>query len=275
MKRIIGGLWAAALAAMAMGTGSWAAAGAGLASDAIVVAVRRGDCAKAVQELNSEVNTPNQTALFIGGRMLDEGICMKKDSLEAAKYFERSTELGDANAALDYAAKIGLGVGTQQDYQRAGDACHKAGIDPKGQSSFYSLGYACTVRGVAGRLLRETLPKGAFHTPTAPAIVEFRPSTSEIRIRSAPEAERGEARAGSWVRAPLVNTRQAIERAWRDALGEVPKPEVASLGAEVVSLPLDLDMTLEAGRGATPDAESAGRLLQGDTFTNRPSGSNH
>jgi hypothetical protein len=274
MNRVIGALWVAVLS-LAIGTGS-SAAGAGLASDPIVMAVRHGDCSKAVQELNSAVNANrSQTALFVGGRMLDEGICMQRDPLAATRFFERSAELGDANAALDYAAKVGLGEGTQQDYQRAGDACHKAGIDPKSQISFYSLGYACTVRAVAGRLLRETLPKGAFHTPTAPAVVEFRPNTSEIRVRSAPEAERGEAITGSWVRAPLVNARQVIEKAWRDALAAVPKPDVASLGAEVVSLPLDLDMTLEAGRNAAPDAQDAGRLLQGDTFTNRPAGLNH
>jgi hypothetical protein len=275
MNRVIDGFWVAALAGITIATGS-SAAGAGLASDPIVMAVRHGDCSKAVRELNSEVNAnQSQTALFVGGRMLDEGICLNRDPLAATKFFERSTELGDANAALDYAAKIGLGEGTQQDYQRAGDACHKAGIDPKGQISFYSLGYACTVRAVAGRLLRETLPKGAFHIPTAPAIVEFRPSTSEIRIRSAPAAERGEAVTGSWVRAPLVNARQVIEKAWRDALAAVPKPDVASLSAEVVSLPLDLDMTLEAGRNAAPDTQDAGRLLQGDVFTNRPAGQYH
>jgi hypothetical protein len=138
--------------------------------------------------------------------------------------------------------------------------------------SFYSLGYACTVRGVAGRLLRETLPKGAFHIPTPPAMVEFRPSSSEIRVLSAPVAERGEARTGSWVRAPLVDARQAIEKAWRDALAAVPKPDAANLSSEVVSLPLDLDMTLELGRNATPDQQDAERLLQGDMFTNRPAG---
>jgi hypothetical protein len=241
-----------------------------------VKAVRRGDCSKAVQELNSEVTAnQSQTALFVGGRMLDEGICVTRDPLAAARFFERSTELGNADAALDYAAKIGLGEGTQQDYQRAGDACHKAGIDPTGQLSFYSLGYACTVRGVAGRLLRETLPKGAFLIPTAPAIVEFQPSTSGIRVRSAPAVERGEAPTGSWVRVPLVDARQAIAKAWRDALAAVPKPDVASLGAQVVSLPLDLDMTLEFGRNATPDVQDAGRLLQGDMFTNRPAGQGH
>jgi hypothetical protein len=272
MKRVVDGLWVAALVGMTIGTGS-SAANAGLASDAIVIAVRHGDCSKAVRELNSEVNAnQNQTALFVGGRMLDEGICMQKDPLTAAKFFERSAELGDVNAALDYSAKIGLGEGTQQDYQRAGDACHKAGIDPKAQTSFYSLGYACTVRAVAGRLLRETLPKGAFHTPTAPAIVEFRPSTSEILVRSAPDAERAAAATGSWTRVPVVNARQVIEKAWRDALAAVPKPDAASLGTEVVSLPIDLDMTLELGRNAAPDVQDAGRLLPGD-FNGRVPGS--
>src|ERR1700728_337097 len=271
MNRVIEGLWVAALAAITIGTGS-SAAGAPLATDPIVMAVRHGDCSKAVQELNSEVNAnQSQTALFVGGRMLDEGICMDRDPLAAAKFFERSSELGDPNATLDYAAKIGLGEGPPQDYQRAGDACHKAGMDPTGQVSFYSLGYACTVRAVAGRLLRQTLPKGAFHIPPAPAIVEFRPSTSEILVRSAPEAERGAAVTGSLMRPPVVNARQVIEKAWRDALAAVPKPDVASLGAQVVSLPIDLDMTLEAGRNAAPDVQNTPRLLPGD-FNGRPAG---
>jgi hypothetical protein len=83
MNRVRGYLWAAALAGAAIGMSS--AAAAGLGSDAIVTAVKRGDCSKAVQMLNSEVNaSPSQTALFVGGRMLDEGICMKRDPLAAA-----------------------------------------------------------------------------------------------------------------------------------------------------------------------------------------------
>lgn len=274
MNRVTGFL-GAALVGLSIDKCSSSTAGT-LMSDAIVIAIRRGDCSKAIKELSAEVNTTqSQTALFVGGRMLDEGICVKKDPLAAAKFFERSTQLGDPNAALDYAAKIGLGEGTQQDYQRAGDTCRKAGIDPQGQLSFYSLGYACTVRGVAGRLLRATLPKGAFRIPTAPAIVEFWPSTSEIRVRSAPKAERGEAHTGTLVGAPLVDARQVIEKAWNDALQAVPKPDAASLGTEVVSLPLDLDMTLEVGRNATPDTNDAGLLLPGDTFTNRPAGQSH
>jgi len=264
--------WVAALLGLAILSSS-ALAGT-LVSNAIVTAIRRGDCSTAIKELNAEANSnQSQTALFVGGRMLDEGICVKKDPVAASQFFERSTELGDSDAALDYAAKIGLGEGTLQDYQRAGDACHKAGVDPQGQLSFYSLGYACTVRGVAGRLLRETLPKGAFRIPTAPAIIEFRPSTSEIHVQSAPKAERAEARTGSMMGVPLVDARHAIEKAWGDALAKVPKPDAASLGTEIVSLPLDLDMTLEAGRNSTADAN--GQLLPGDFFTNRPAGQGH
>jgi len=40
----------------------------------------------------------------------------------------------------------------------------------------YSLGFACTVRGVAGKLLRENLPTGAFRPMTgAVALVDSRP----------------------------------------------------------------------------------------------------
>lgn len=81
-----------------------------LMSDPITKAVRRADCSKAVQDLRSEVKSNDSaTALFIAGRMLDEGICVQKDPSSATAFFARSADLGDRSAAMDYAAKIGLG----------------------------------------------------------------------------------------------------------------------------------------------------------------------
>jgi hypothetical protein len=241
-----------------------------LLSDPIAKAVRRADCPKAVQELNSEVTSKNNaTALFIAGRMLDEGICVKKDSSLATEYFARSAEVGDQSAAIDYAAKIGLGEGTAQDYLRAGDVCHKrGGIDVQGRLSFYSLGYACTLSGAASRTLRESLPKGAFRLPTAPAIVEFAPGSSQMRIVSAPEALRGDAPTGSLRSETLVNPREAIEKAWREAIASAPKPDPANLGAEVVRLPIDLDTTLEGG--ALNGETRVDQMLPGDLLLHVP-----
>jgi hypothetical protein len=241
-----------------------------LSSDPITKAIRRADCSKAVQELNDEVKSKdNATAFFIAGRMLDEGICVKKDAGSATEFFARSVDMGDQSAAIDYAAKIGLGEGTPQDYLRAGDVCHKsAGVDAQGRLSFYSLGYACTVSGVAARMMRQTLPKGAFQLPTAPAIVEFVPASGEMRIVSAPKALRGDAPTGSLRAEPLVNPREAIEKAWRDALAATPKPDAANLGTEVVRLPIDLDTTLE---GAPSDpARKVDQMLPGDILLSAP-----
>lgn len=235
-----------------------------LISDPITKAVRRADCSKAVEELKSEAKSNDSaTALFIAGRMLDEGICVKKDPNSAAEFFGRSAELGYRSAAMDYAAKIGLGEGAPQDYLRAGDVCHKGGgVDAQGRLSFYSMGYACTVGGIASRMLRESLPKGAFRLPTAPAIVEFIPASAQLRIISAPEALRGDAPTGSIVGAPLVNPREAIEKAWRDAVAVAPKPDAANLGTEVVRLSIDLDATLEGGRAE--GAQKIDQMLPGD-----------
>jgi hypothetical protein len=271
MKRCMDRLMIAGLAAMTLCASLFATAGT-LVSNPIVVAVRHRDCSKAVRELNSGVESQDsQTALFLGGRMLDEGICVKKDADAATEFFARSTAMGDPNAALDYAAKIGLGEGAPQDYLRAGAICRTAGVDPRSRLSLYSLGYACTVRGIAGRMLRETLPKGAFQIPTAPAIVEFSPASSQMRILSAPKAELAEGRTGSFVRAPLVNTRQVIENAWRSALESVPKPDTANLGSELVEFSLDIDMTLEAGLEATPNSQDISHMLPGDIHSNLPS----
>jgi hypothetical protein len=40
----------------------------------------------------------------------------------------------------DYAAKVGLGVGTEQDYARAGELCRAAGVDDQKQLSAAALG---------------------------------------------------------------------------------------------------------------------------------------
>jgi hypothetical protein len=255
---------AVALASIALSAIA-SAATATLAADPIVLAVRHGMCSKAIDELNAETELKDgSTALFVGARMLDEGICVKQDRELATRFYARSMEMGEPNAALEYAAKIGLGEGEPQDYLRAGDLCHTAGLDPRGSMSFYSLGYACTVRGVVGRMLRETLPKGAFRLPTSPAVVEFSPGSSQWRIVSMPKAERAEARTGANIGVPLVNTQEVIEKAWRGALAAVPKPEAANLGSGMVEMTIDMDLTLEAGRGDPRNTQSNGQLFIGD-----------
>jgi hypothetical protein len=267
MESFIGWRWNVALAWLALGAISSAAAT--LASDPIVSAVRQGDCSKAVTELKAEIGSKKgPTALFVGGRMLDEGICVKQNREGATKLYAGSMEMGDSDAALEYAAKIGLGEGETQDYLRAGDVCHSAGLDPRGRLSFYSLGYACTVRGMVGRMLRESLPKRAFQIPTSPAVVEFSPGSSQMRIISMPKAERAEAHTGAFLGAPLVNAQEVIEKAWRDALMAVPRPEAANLGSGSVEMTIDVDMTLEAGRNNPRDAQDRGELLRGDILLN-------
>lgn len=241
------------------------AATATLASHPIALAIRHGNCSKAIGDLNAEIGLKDApTALFVGGRMLDEGICVKQDRELATQFYARSMELGDATATLEYAAKIGLGEGEPQDYLRAGDLCHKAGLDPGGRLSFYSLGYACTMRGVVGRMLRETLPKGAFRIPTSPAVIEFSPGSSQMRIVSMPKAERAEARTGANIGVPLVNTQEVIEKSWRAALMAVPKPDPAKLGNESLEMTIDMDLTLEAGRNDPRNAQNNGQLFIGD-----------
>lgn len=278
MQGITGFFWSAAIAGLtaAAALPAVAASSSSLMSDPIAKAVRRADCSKAVQDLNSEVKSNDSaTALFIAGRMLDEGICVKKDPGSATDFFARSADLGNQSAAIDYAAKVGLGEGAPQDYQRAGDICHKSGrVDEQGRLSFYSLGYACTVGGVASRMLRESLPKGAFRLPTAPAIVEFVPASAQMRIISAPESLRGDAPTGSHHSEPLVNTRDAIDKAWREALAAAPKPDAANLGTEVVQLPIDLDTTLEGSSNGAP--QKIDQMLPGDLLLNvAPVGPSH
>src|SRR5580658_1173621 len=218
-------------------------------SSPIIGAVQRGDCNKALKALMADGNGSDTAyALFVAGRFLDEGICLRKDPSKAAAFFERSAALGDVDAQLDYAAKIGLGEGRPQDYVSAGFECHKAGVDPSGLLPFYSLGYSCTVRAVAGRLLRMSLPAGAFEPPIQAAQVEFNPLTSELHILSTPAA----AKRSGWIDSHRrsVDASQAIQKAWHEAVGEVPKPDTKNLTSDLVQLSLDMDGTLEIARNS-------------------------
>ena len=232
----------------------------------LVVAVRHADCVAAVKLANADGASKDDRTMFYTGRMLDEGLCVKKDPDAATAYFARAAELGNRSAGLDYATKVGLGEGTAQSYEVAGDACHKAGLDPQAALSQYSLGYACTVLGVAAKQLRETLPQGAFLPGGGAARVEFTPATAQIRILATPAVARGEPAAGSQLRRPLADAQKEINKAWADAVAQVPKPDAARLENQRVEFPLDVDMTLEAGRDAARRGSVAmeGTLLQGD-----------
>jgi hypothetical protein len=231
----------------------------------IAIAVRHGQCETASKLINPDVGSNDRQSAFVAGRLLDEGVCMQADPASAAHFFARAAELGDRNGTLEFAAKVGLGVGAEQDYQRAGELCRAAGVDPKGKLSTYSLGYACTVRGVAGKLLRQTLPTAAF-TPAAgaAALVEFTLPTRQIRIVSTPHVTRVDPDIGSLVKHPMVDADKEIDRAWRDALAAAPQPDAARLDNQAVELPLDVDMTLEVPREADRTSERNQHLFRDD-----------
>ena|ERR1700678_3041513 len=266
MRRIVDIFLARSLGALALGASLTASASASapLASNPIVAAVKRGDCTGAFQLVNPSLAAKGDpTTLFLAGRMLDEGICVHRDAVEATQLYSRAADMGDQDAALDYAVKIGLGEGISQSYESAGNICHTAGLDPQNQLSRYALGYACTVGGVAGKQLRETLPRGAFR-PGGTAVVEFNPASAAMTIRSTPKVGFGDAPTGSNMRRPMVDAQQVIDKAWRDALAAVPKPDAAQLGGRTIQLPLDVDMTLEAGRNAAQNALDFAPLINGD-----------
>jgi hypothetical protein len=231
----------------------------------IAVAIKHGQCETASKLINTDVGSNDRQSAFLTGRLLDEGVCMQADPATAAHFFARAAELGDRNGVLEFAAKVGLGVGADQDYQRAGELCRAAGVDPKEKLSSYSLGYACTVRGVAGKLLRETLPTAAF-TPAAGATasVEFTVATRQIRILTTPHVTRVDPDIGSLVKHSMVDADKEIGRAWRDALTEVPQPDTSRLDSQAVELPVDVDMTLEVPRAAPKSPEQDPHLFRDD-----------
>jgi hypothetical protein len=253
--------WSVALAVAAMGTaGAALAATQSAATQSVVKAIKKGDCDKAIKQMNDAVSSSDAGAYFLAGRMLDEGVCVKQDSAGATPYFKRAFELGDRASALDFGTKIGLGQGVEQSYEHAGNACRTGGLDAQGKLSAYSLGYACTVRGVAGTLLRENLPTGSF--TGGAALVQFIPQGAAMQIRSMPNIAR-EAQTGSSVGRPLIDGAAAIEKAWKEALAQVPKPDQTKLDGNAIDLLLDVEMTIESGKNARRGDQGA--LLPSDT----------
>jgi TPR repeat protein len=253
--------WSVAITAAAIGVmGAAAATTQSAATQSILNAIRKGDCDRAVKQMNAAMGSSDADAVFLAGRMLDEGVCVKQDSAGATAYFKRALDLGDRASALDFGTKIGLGQGAEQNYEQAGEACRDGGLDAERKLSAYSLGYACTVRGVAGMLLRESAPTGAFTGGIAQ--VQFIPQGAAMHIRSVPNIGLAEVQTGTNVRRPLIDGTAAIEKAWNAALALVPKPDQTKLDGDAIDLPLDVAMTIESGRNAKRDNQ--GTLLPSD-----------
>jgi hypothetical protein len=206
------------LAALALGAALTVnSLAAPLSESPISIAVRRGECRTAVD-------------LVLRGAQANDGAAV----------------LGNRDSYVDYATKVGLGEGFEQSYERAGEICHKAGLDPQERLSDYSLGYACTLSGAAGRFLRERLPAHAFRPDGGPVLVEFNPASAEVSIRQIPEVVReSEPLTGSRIKKGRVDPRRAIDDAWERAVNTVPKPEASRLTNQVAKLSLDVDMALD------------------------------
>ncbi len=234
----------------------------------LVKAVIHGNCDTAVRLANEDLKSNDARAIFLVGRMVAEGVCVEPDVAAATPYFSRAAAAGLSAAQVEYGVQIGLGEGADQSYEHAGDLCQKAGLERQdGGASLYSLGYACTVRGLVSRRLRQSLPRGAFLRGTGVAQVSFNPASGVMQIRSLPRvASRSDTTTGTFLPQPLFDAQATIDKAWKDAMSDVPKPDAARLDNQSIELTLDLDMTIERGAGIRHNDQRLpnGALLPGD-----------
>ena len=229
----------------------------------IYTAIRHGDCSKAIKAVNDLIHShQNAQVDFIAARMADEGVCANPDQSAAAAFYKGSFELGNRTAGLEYGAKVGMGEGAAQSYEAAGQIRRTAGLNAAGQLSVYSLGYVCTLRGVAGKMLRQSFPKGAIARGGGTALVSVTASSGALQIRSLPHVGMADAQVGSYIQHPMIDARDEIKNAWQKAMMTVPKPDAARLEGKTVDLSLDLEMTIEVGSNAAPGMQ--GGLLRGD-----------
>ena len=262
------------LAAIALPAAGSAAPAATQPSRDVVKAIAHGDCEAAVHLANAGLRADDAQTIFLVGRMLAEGVCIESDVAAATPYFSHAAAQGLAAAEIEYALQVGLGAGVEQSYERAGDLCQKGGLERQGGgTSLYSFGYACTLRGLASRKLRETLPSGAI-LPGRAARVSFNPATGRMEIRSNPRvASVPDTTTGTFVQRPLIDAPSAIDKAWREALSAVPKPDAALLENAATELTLDLDMTLESGDGRSAHLLPNSTLMPGDIPVSLPGAS--
>ena len=239
------------LAAMTLPASGLAAPAASQQSRDVVRAIGRGDCDAALRLANEGLRSNDAQTIFTIGRMLAEGVCIEPDVAAATVYFSHAAAQGLPAAEIEYGLQVGLGEGAEQSYERAGEFCEKGGLERQGGgSSRYSLGYVCTVRGLVSRRLRQTLPTGAI-LPGRAARVSFNPASGVMQIRSTPRvAMAADTTTGTFVQRPLIDAESAINKAWREAMGAVPKPDAALLEKEGTELNLDLETTMQGGRSA-------------------------
>ncbi len=268
----MGAGWVAA--AIALPALASAAPAASQSARDVVKAMARGDCDGALHLANAGLRSDDAQTIFLVGRMLAEGVCIEPDVAAATAYFSHAAAQGLPAAEIDYGVQVGLGAGVEQSYERAGDLCQKGGLERQGGgASLYSLGYACTVRGLASRRLRETLPSGAI-LPGRAARVSFNPASGRMEIRSNPRvASVPDTTTGTFVQRPLIDAASAIAKAWREAMSAVPKPDAALLENAGTELSLDLDMTLENGNARSAHLLPNSTLMPGDIPVMRPGAS--
>ncbi len=244
------------------------AAAASEPSSDLVKAVIHGNCDTAVRLANEDLKANDAAAIFLVGRMVAEGVCVEADVAAATVYFSHAAADGLSAAQVEYGMQVGLGEGADQSYEHAGDLCQKGGLERQGGgTSLYSLGYACTVRGLVSRRLRESLPRGAFLRGTGVAQVSFNPASGVMQIRSLPRvASRSDTTTGTFLPQPLFDAQATIDKAWKVAMSAVPKPDAARLDNQSMELTLDLEMTIERGGGSHHDDQpmAHGSLMPGD-----------
>lgn len=250
-------------------------AGAGTEIHPVVDLVRHGECAAAVAKVNQGADQGDASAVFWGARMLDEGICVDANAVTAGQFYARAADLGEQRAALEHAARVGLGDGTLPDYAQAGALCRAAGLGtglPAEQE--YSLGYACTLSVLAARNVRTALPPNALRAHPEPVQLRFAPASGQISILSTPAVLREtDAPTGSHSRKPRVDIEQVVNDAWKHAVSLAPQPDAARLAGASMVLALDVDLVLEQGAlAADRDSVAHGPalLLGGDRVLARP-----
>jgi len=238
------------LAVAILPAAAFAAPSASQSSRDLVKAIVRGDCDAALRVAREGKQSDDPQTIFLIGRMFAEGVCIDPDVAAATSYFSHAAAQGLPAAEIDYGLQFGLGDGVEQSYERAGEHCQKGGLEHQGGgASLYSLGYVCTVRGLASRRLRETLPRGAI-LPGRAARVSFTPASGSVQIRSTPRvASVPDTTTGTFVQRPVIDADAVIVKAWRDAMSAVPRPDAARLENQGTEVSLDLDMSLEAGGG--------------------------
>jgi len=213
-------------------------------------AIAAGDCKAAGDAINAGLARNDPEAYFFAGLLYDQTGCVDHDPAHAARLYRRALALGYDDAGPYLGLLYGLGQGVPQDYVQAHRAFHGdkalASDATASPAELAALGYGETIAQLA--LRKVSYPPSANRNGIEGSIdVMLAPSSGKIDFDHVHIG----VEAGSMIPRTHEFTDQ-IEAAYRGAIAQAPKPDLAADASLKVDTPWQFGMRRSADNHKVP-----------------------